>query len=111
MLNNEDDGESQSFERSDTETESSDSRKSDNSCLDSICDYIKDIASVNGQPNELPLFNLNVGQYIGARVMKAAADDLRRQMKRPCSVYSRRNRVFLIEFQKDKYKKACDNAR
>ena len=32
-------------------------------------------------------------------------------MKRPCSIYSRLNRVFLIEFQKDKYKKACDNAK
>lgn len=26
-------------------------------------------------------------------------------------MYARRNRVYLIEFQKDKFKKACDNAR
>ena len=54
---------------------------------------------------------MNTGQYIGARALKAAENDIRKQMKRPCSIYSRRNRVFLIEFQKDKYKKACDNAK
>ena len=87
--------------RSDTDSESSDSddsRASDNSCLDSICDHIKDIGKTDGQPNELPLFNMNVGQYVGARAMKAAVEDIRKQMKRPCSLYSRRNRVFLIEF-------------
>ena len=58
-----DNDESESFERSETETESSnaDSRQSDNSCLDSICDNIKEIGRTNGQLDELPLFNLNVG--------------------------------------------------
>lgn len=55
-----DNDESESFERSETETES-DSRQSDNSCLDSICDNIKEIGRTNGQLDELPLFNLNVG--------------------------------------------------
>ena len=44
-----------------TESYSYDSRKSDNSALDSICDHIKDIGQTDGQPNELPLFNVNTG--------------------------------------------------
>ena len=38
---------------------------SDNSCLDSILNGMTEIGETNGQLDELPLFNVNEGQYIG----------------------------------------------
>lgn len=44
-------------------------------------------------------------------IMRSSVDHNKAIIPRPCSLYSRRNKVFILVFAKDKYQKAIENAR
>ena len=65
----------------------------------------------DGALNEIPLFNIPQGHYFGEKNLILADQEFYKLDKWIVSCYSRRKKTFLITIAREKYKKACENAR
>ena len=93
------------------------SEEDDKSCQDdfglaNILQKIEDIKrDKDGHLEEIPLFNVPTGRYVGARTLQLAETSLTKHLKWVVSLYSRKQKAFVIAFRREKYRKACENAR
>lgn len=82
----------------------------DNLEMDNILDQVGVPRDKYGL-NEIPLFNLLTGQLLDSKVLKSAVSDYHKPLSRVCSVYARYNKTYVIEFEKDSFRKAVDNVK
>ena len=84
----------------------------DNLSLQGIVDEIDCIKKdKSGGCSEVALFNIPKGRYFGAKTMQVAEHDLKRHLASTVSLYSRRNHCYVIAIHREKYRRACDNAK
>lgn len=85
---------------------------SDDEQIHNILDEMPDVGKgKDGALNEIPLFNIPVGHYFGEKNLILADQELYKIDKWAVSCYSRRKKTYLITIAREKFKRACENAR
>ena len=105
--------ESSEFETSenlsqDEDTSKVESEESDNWGMESIMSQLPGV-KVNGERTELPQFNIETGQVIGANVLLQAVKNFSKPSYNACSLYTRRKKTYLIEFSKASFMNVISN--
>ena len=76
--------------------------------LDKIQDVDKDERKIS---KEIALFNVPKGRYIFAQTLVSNDRDYEKVKQRKISLYSRHQKTYVIEITRDRFKRACENAR